>query len=1190
MDNFHKLTVSKIIFCCLFSLWFNISTAHTNNFVKDEAFLWESEGSINDPHLIYDYDDLKKVKDDLSAVYRLMADIDASPSRFENAGQGFEPIGVFDEDFSGIFNGGGHVIRNLYIYRPETNCIGLFGKTHNCTIDSVGMVNVDITGDFQVGALIGLNEGSATHCWSSGKIKAFRDAGGLVGTNYTYPLTYCYSSCSISGDMEIGGLVGFNMATISKCYATGNVSANSTAGGVAGINWNYIDNCYATGSVSSYVGNGGYYGGVVGKNEYQTVSYCYGAGKVVASDNSGGVDGCTVYQEKISRCYYDKNTTGMANSNEGLGLSTTQMRDEGIFWFWDFDSVWNILQNETYPALNDINNAPFAYPDVLKTSNRMVGFNEMLANDCDFETRRENLVLAIEELNDCEVNGNTIMLPSYASNGDVFSVTYRVGEVLSSGDTLWGNRALVNINCSMKGSGTEPDPFLIYTYDDLKAINNNLKAVYRLMNDIDASASKSENRGKGFDPIGSSNYSALTSQMFMGALHGGGHAISNLYINQPDSDMVGLFGYGNYCLIDSLELRNVDITANSYTGALVGMLYSGTINNCNVTGSVTGKTIITGGLIGSNSGNITRCFSNCILKSFQCVGGLVGYNTGNISNSHSSGDVSCTNGTAGGFVGQSYHQAVISNCSSNAKITSSGSGGGFIGSNNAKIILCHSSGKVICDNTAGGFVGVNSDTISRCYSSGTVTKRTMVAGFAGNNDGNISNCYATGYCSGLMYVAGFCANNRGSVSNCYASGRVVGSYSALGFTKESSDSFVSGCYYNTTTTEQNDTLSGIPLATEQMITKESFNGWDFTSIWDISEGKTYPVLRGMDNAPFAFADSVKLNQTGIVTRKILRNDYDFETGGKNLVYWLGSNYGMGIIDEYGFYLFPIESPVGTRDSLLYRVGEVVSVGDTLWGNYAWLKIINTDEIIKIEPFINWSNPQAIVYGQPLGENELNATAETSGQLVYSPGAGTILEAGEGQMLSVIFIPDDTVWWKTTCATAIIDVDKAQLIAMINDTTIEKGDAIPLFDIIFQGFVNGDNVTDIDQLPQATTMADNNSEKGKYPIIVSGGFDDNYSFEYVNGTLTVIENVSSELPGDITAVAIFPNPFTDCFTIVTPDSKSGFYSLIDIAGHTVIAGRIVGNKTIIESSQLNRGCFIVVVTIDSRTTRSQIVKL
>src|SRR5207253_1939069 len=86
-------------------------------------------------------------------------------------------------------------------------------------------------------------------------------------------------------------------------------------------------------------------------------------------------------------------------------------------------------------------------------------------------------------------------------------------------------------------------------------------------------------------------------------------------------------------------------------------------------------------------------------------------------------------------------------------------------------------------------------------------------------------------------------------------------------------------------------------------------------------------------------------------------------------------------------------------------------------------------VLKATPAINWSNPADIVYGTPLSGAQLNAAAvfggnSVPGSFVYTPAAGTVLNAGSHQTLSVIFAPTDTANLNGANANVQINVPKA----------------------------------------------------------------------------------------------------------------------------------------------------------------------
>ncbi len=102
----------------------------------------------------------------------------------------------------------------------------------------------------------------------------------------------------------------------------------------------------------------------------------------------------------------------------------------------------------------------------------------------------------------------------------------------------------------------------------------------------------------------------------------------------------------------------------------------------------------------------------------------------------------------------------------------------------------------------------------------------------------------------------------------------------------------------------------------------------------------------------------------------------------------------------------------------------------------------TINVEEATPTITWSNPTDITYGAPLSATQLDATSAVSGAFTYNPPAGTVLNTGTGQTLSVSFIPTDTNDYTPASATVMINVDKATpSIAWSQPANITYGSAL-----------------------------------------------------------------------------------------------------------------------------------------------------
>jgi len=324
----------------------------------------KGSGTAADPYIITTLTDLQNVKNDLVAYYELGNSIDASSTSGWNGGAGFEPIGTSIAPFQGHFDGKGYSVSGLYINRPTTDRVGLFGCVEadstytSVTISNVHMSEIDITGDDKVGGLIGeLRDDTVgvvvvSGCSTAGNVSGQNDIGGFVGyavpnLDSTSSISGCSSSCDVTGvasSADVGGFVGeLGYMTISQCYASGSVSGEDNIGGFAGYIGNYgsCARSYATGSVTA---TNDYVGGFVGRSGLGTISNCYAKGNVEgdgsadgSSDGAGGFVG-NASLGSFEYCY----STGAPQADTNVGGFAGKDADSGNSTFshclWDTES------------------------------------------------------------------------------------------------------------------------------------------------------------------------------------------------------------------------------------------------------------------------------------------------------------------------------------------------------------------------------------------------------------------------------------------------------------------------------------------------------------------------------------------------------------------------------------------------------------------------------------------------------------------------------------------------------------------------------------------------------------------------------------------------------------------------------------------------------------------------------------
>ena len=281
------------------------------------------------------------------------------------------------------------------------------------------------------------------------------------------------------------------------------------------------------------------------------------------------------------------------------------------------------------------------------------------------------------------------------------------------------------------GTGTEADPFIITTAEELQNINNNVSAHYILGNDINLT-------GVDFVPLGNSDSGA-----FSGSFDGNGFTIKNLDVFS--GKFAGLFG-SNEGTIKNVILEDIYVYGTRYIGGVVAQNTEyGTVENCSVLSGLVESdgginNVSVGGICGINNGCFVGSFSNgATIKAnvsgvSAYTGGICGYWNSSVSqeitNSVNTGTVSVSSSSSysykscsGGLIGYAYSTITIINCynigniSASSSSTSPAYSGGFLGYANSTITINDSyntgnissytsyNGSSYPDSYSGGLVG-----------------------------------------------------------------------------------------------------------------------------------------------------------------------------------------------------------------------------------------------------------------------------------------------------------------------------------------------------------------------------------------------------------------------------------------------------------------------------------------------------
>ncbi|ELP6119260.1 TPA: hypothetical protein I7730_01450 [Vibrio vulnificus] len=291
--------------------------------------------------------------------WALVADIDASDTKNWNSGMGFLPIGTQEVRFDGSFDGGGHTISGLFINRPDTKDVGLFGYIQYLnTVSNLTILDADITGGMNVGVLAGtiLKTENKNVKIIDSKVHGGR-AGGYAGYPYNLKADNIHiENIKVVGSGDSGGFGGYieNLLDMTNIHVSGVIESKSRAGGLIGFGNNLgtwdgvtvdvtVDGKFDVGGVLGHGNNGRFTnisvtgdissslrdsGGLVGNvGRAIKLSNCSFSGTVTGVNSVGGVIGSYFHSgTEVIGCTVDAKITGekflggIAGVNSGMHM------------------------------------------------------------------------------------------------------------------------------------------------------------------------------------------------------------------------------------------------------------------------------------------------------------------------------------------------------------------------------------------------------------------------------------------------------------------------------------------------------------------------------------------------------------------------------------------------------------------------------------------------------------------------------------------------------------------------------------------------------------------------------------------------------------------------------------------------------------------------------------------------------
>jgi trimeric autotransporter adhesin len=558
--------------------------------------------------------DLQGLNGNPAGYYALGSNINATATSSWNGGAGFTPIGNSTTPFSGIFDGLGHTISSLTINLPTAYNVGLFGYGASpAVIRNVGLIGASVTGEGEVGGLVGGNIGTISNSHATGSVSgATGDLGGLVGFN-NGTVSTSYAAGTVSGSSYVGGLVGYNAGSVNRSYAAGAVSGASEVGGLVGGNVGTISNSYASGSVS---GSSYAIGGLVGYNASTgTLTNSYATGSVSGPYRVGGLVG---YNDGLVNGGFATGTVGSAGSNSSL-------EDGGLVGY--NDSAGTIINSYATGSVS----GPVAVNAA--ADGGLVGGNAGTVSN-SYATGGVSGYQSVGGL----VGGSSGTIDNSYATG-------LVNGSLIIGGLVGGNSGSISNSYAMGGvSGVSQVGGLVgYNLSGGKISNSNAAGSVNGSSYVGGLVGYNGSTGTISYSFATGSVSGAAGADYVGGLVGdNAGAISN-------SNAAG------------------SVNGSSYVGGLVGYNGStGTISYSFATGSVSGAAgaDYLGGLVGDNAGTISNSYAAGTIQAggadylvdvggAEYVGGLVGYNTGSITNSSATGSMTAATGSVdlGGLVG-----------------------------------------------------------------------------------------------------------------------------------------------------------------------------------------------------------------------------------------------------------------------------------------------------------------------------------------------------------------------------------------------------------------------------------------------------------------------------------------------------------------------------------------------------------
>lgn len=779
-----------------------------------------------------------------------------------------------------------------------SNITGQFGYAAGVA----GQINGEIKNSYALNVLI-----------RAGGVAETYPSGGVVGSLYKGKAENCYFSGTMDGryqsNLSIGGVAGVCfLGTIDRCYATGSVygwDTKAAVGGIVGNLYGTVTNSYSNSVVISAASR--YSGGIAGYVRYykdndgviteSAIKNCYTAGTLSAETyqykpetERREVIGTIIEgaNPTIENIYYDKQMVDFKSAEYGA-TSAELTSGSGVKGF--DPNVW-VFTEGYYPrikGMEDTEAAKFSVSTIALDPNCVLA---KVTSNAKLNLLGNTQVKYI-------VNGQIVDKGTYSS---IEGNELKIGELFGT-DSLYfvsdkvGAR-IIPIKIApipFDGLGSEDDPYLLKTKDDLIKLSKATSVTFQLfentyfkiVNDIDLEK----------DPEFLGICASLTTNssdahvQFKGHIDGGGHFIHNMYLKD--------------CVVWTTEPSEGKL-GTPKTGTNGSLSYKGFIGRLHPEGSLKNLNIA----------------ADCSLTNFWATSAaVVGYNYGLVENCKNYADVNGYSCWIGGIVGQNTKEGVIRNCYNAGKVSSGYmNAGGIAGTNYGLIENCENAGDITVDVRSTNFSG----------------KQKMAGGIAGGcTGGRFVNCVNSGTISATYGRAGGISASLAEASantyiytndviNCVNYGTIisndkveVGAIGGVSGTKgANADTYYDGqiTVYNA---NGNKSLNGANAVETSVLTSGNALSNFNTDVWSFDAGK-YPVLKQFANEDLVKATrGIIINVAAGETVKDLKTDVQLCEGSWTL------KDGKVFKIEGNKVVVPATVATLAIDTLVYTSGDVV---------------------------------------------------------------------------------------------------------------------------------------------------------------------------------------------------------------------------------------------------------------------------